>query len=58
MTTKTTKKVVKKATKRTNTTKNVMVKHTITAKQLETVAAFYTKNDKAVPAFILKKLNA
>ena len=50
MATKTTKKVSKKVTKVTSE------KITFTKGQVESVAAFYSKQGKKVPMFIVKKL--
>lgn len=55
MVTKTTKKVVRKKAV-TNNSNSITDKVTLTRKQIETIAAFYTKNSKKLPAFLAKKL--
>ena len=50
------KKVTKKATKVNSLGKTNLV--SMTLGQANTIASFYTKQGKNVPAFLVKKLNA
>jgi hypothetical protein len=56
MATSTRKTTVKKKAVRKNTNEVMNNRVTFTYKQVETLAAYYTKNGNKVPAFLAKKL--